>query len=86
MLTIYGVVTQPLELTKSWSMFFHLRFSIVLWRHGVVEYLGFGNIDNGVHQCTILHTVSDEEVGFQQPMSREDTTSSGDTAMIYRTI
>jgi hypothetical protein len=31
MLTIYGVVTQPLELTKSWSMFFHLRFSIVLW-------------------------------------------------------
>ena len=71
MLTIYGVVTQPLELTKSWSMFFHLRFSIVLWTG-----MALWNIDNGVHQCTILHTVSDEEVGFQQPMSREDTTSS----------
>ena len=55
-------------------------------RNGVVEYLGFGNIDNGVHQCTVLHTVSDEEVSFQQPISREDTTSSEDTAMIYRTI
>ena len=41
--------------------------------HGVVEYLGFGNIDNGVHQCTILHTVSDEEVGFQQPICLEKT-------------
>lgn len=51
-----------------------------------MEYLGFGSIDNGVHQCTIFHTVSDEEVSFQQPMSREDMTSLEDTAMIYRTI
>lgn len=38
-----------------------------------MEYLGFESIDNGVYQCIIFHIVSDEEVGFQQPVCPEKT-------------
>jgi hypothetical protein len=76
MLTIYDVVTvtQPL-----WSLLKADQCSFICvsrlyhrqaWRCGIP---GFGSIDNSVHECTIFHTVSDEEVGFQQPVCLEKT-------------
>lgn len=52
-----------------------------------MEYLELRGIGNGANWCTILHTLNDEEVSFQQPIClKEDTTSLEDTAMIHRTI
>lgn len=76
MLTIYGVVTvtQPL-----WSLLKADQCSFIYvsrlyhrqaWRCGIP---GVWEHWQRRYQCTIFHTVSDEEVGFQQPICLEKT-------------